>query len=144
MATPSFDVRELSNTVGLCFRASVHCYVSFATSSTQLSNLFVFPLWQGLFGKSLDSPAAADADASDTQSVDSGLSRPDSSNSKRDTVCHVSLCSSPYPEVCQGFGAVLSSKPCLCVSHRSVRSMERAWWCVMATAIGSSTWSVLA
>ncbi|TMS03344.1 Histone-lysine N-methyltransferase NSD3 [Larimichthys crocea] len=29
---------------------------------------------QGLFGKSLDSPAAADADASDTQSVDSGLS----------------------------------------------------------------------
>lgn len=44
---------------------------------------------QGLFGKSLDSPAAADADASDTQSVDSGLSRQDSSNEKRDTVCQV-------------------------------------------------------
>lgn len=46
---------------------------------------------QGLFGKSLDSPAAADADASDTQSVDSGLSRQDSSTGKRDTVCQVSI-----------------------------------------------------
>lgn len=45
---------------------------------------------KGLFGKSLDSPAAADADASDTQSVDSGLSRQDSSTGKRDTVCQVS------------------------------------------------------
>lgn len=43
---------------------------------------------QGLFGKSLDSPAAADA--SDTQSVDSGLSRQDSGTDKRDTVCQVS------------------------------------------------------
>ncbi|XP_037113812.1 histone-lysine N-methyltransferase NSD3 isoform X2 [Syngnathus acus] len=44
---------------------------------------------QGLFGKSLDSPAAADADASDTQSVDSGLSRQDGSTGKRDTVCQI-------------------------------------------------------
>ncbi|XP_061528015.1 histone-lysine N-methyltransferase NSD3 isoform X1 [Phycodurus eques] len=44
---------------------------------------------QGLFGKSFDSPAAADADASDTQSVDSGLSRQDGSTGKRDTVCQI-------------------------------------------------------
>ncbi|XP_056134541.1 histone-lysine N-methyltransferase NSD3 [Lampris incognitus] len=44
---------------------------------------------QGLFGKSLDSPAAADADASDTQSVDSSLSRQGSNTSKRDTVCQI-------------------------------------------------------
>ncbi|XP_047237014.1 histone-lysine N-methyltransferase NSD3 isoform X4 [Girardinichthys multiradiatus] len=44
---------------------------------------------QGLFGKSLDSPAAADADASDTQSVDSGLSRQDSGTGQRDTVCQI-------------------------------------------------------
>ncbi|CAB1319939.1 unnamed protein product [Coregonus sp. 'balchen'] len=42
---------------------------------------------QSLFGKSLDSPAAADADASDSQSVDSSLSRQGSSTAKRDTVC---------------------------------------------------------
>lgn len=50
---------------------------------------------QGLFGKSLDSPAAADADASDTQSVDSGLSRQDGSTGKRDTVCQVSAARHP-------------------------------------------------
>lgn len=51
---------------------------------------FFFLTSQGLFGKNPDSPAAADADASDTQSVDSGLSRQDSSTGKRDTVCQVS------------------------------------------------------
>ncbi|XP_045081670.1 histone-lysine N-methyltransferase NSD3 isoform X2 [Coregonus clupeaformis] len=44
---------------------------------------------QSLFGKSLDSPAAADADASDSQSVDSSLSRQGSSTAKRDTVCQI-------------------------------------------------------
>uniref|UniRef100_A0A8C7VKZ9 Histone-lysine N-methyltransferase NSD3 n=1 Tax=Oncorhynchus mykiss TaxID=8022 RepID=A0A8C7VKZ9_ONCMY len=44
---------------------------------------------QSLFGKSLDSPAAVDADASDSQSVDSSLSRQGSSTAKRDTVCQV-------------------------------------------------------
>ncbi|XP_010874853.3 histone-lysine N-methyltransferase NSD3 isoform X1 [Esox lucius] len=44
---------------------------------------------QSLFGKSLDSPAAADADVSDSQSVDSSLSRQGSSTAKRDTVCQI-------------------------------------------------------
>uniref|UniRef100_A0A674EPB9 Nuclear receptor binding SET domain protein 3 n=1 Tax=Salmo trutta TaxID=8032 RepID=A0A674EPB9_SALTR len=44
---------------------------------------------QCLFGKSLDSPAAVDADASDSQSVDSSLSRQGSSTAKRDTVCQI-------------------------------------------------------
>uniref|UniRef100_A0A3P9I1R9 Histone-lysine N-methyltransferase NSD3 n=1 Tax=Oryzias latipes TaxID=8090 RepID=A0A3P9I1R9_ORYLA len=57
---------------------------------------------QGLFGKSLDSPAAADADASDTQSVDSGLSRQDSSNEKRDTVCQICEAYGEGLMVCEG------------------------------------------
>uniref|UniRef100_A0A3Q3R8G7 Histone-lysine N-methyltransferase NSD3 n=1 Tax=Monopterus albus TaxID=43700 RepID=A0A3Q3R8G7_MONAL len=57
---------------------------------------------QGLFGKSLDSPAAADADASDTQSVDSGLSRQDSSTGKRDTVCQVCEVYGEGLVVCEG------------------------------------------
>ncbi|XP_039906681.1 histone-lysine N-methyltransferase NSD3 isoform X3 [Simochromis diagramma] len=57
---------------------------------------------QGLFGKSLDSPAAADADASDTQSVDSGLSRQDSSTSKRDTVCQICEVYGDGLMVCEG------------------------------------------
>uniref|UniRef100_A0A669BH06 Histone-lysine N-methyltransferase NSD3 n=1 Tax=Oreochromis niloticus TaxID=8128 RepID=A0A669BH06_ORENI len=56
----------------------------------------------GLFGKSLDSPAAADADASDTQSVDSGLSRQDSSTSKRDTVCQICEVYGDGLMVCEG------------------------------------------
>ncbi|KAM6431905.1 histone-lysine N-methyltransferase NSD3 isoform 2-T3 [Liasis olivaceus] len=45
---------------------------------------------QGSFGKQSDSPsAAADADASDVQSVDSSLSRRGSGASKRDTVCQI-------------------------------------------------------
>ncbi|KAM9547841.1 histone-lysine N-methyltransferase NSD3-like isoform 1-T1 [Salvelinus alpinus] len=44
---------------------------------------------QSLFGKSLDSPAAADADESDSQSVDSSLSRQGSSTAKTDTVCQI-------------------------------------------------------
>uniref|UniRef100_A0A4W5PRM4 Histone-lysine N-methyltransferase NSD3 n=1 Tax=Hucho hucho TaxID=62062 RepID=A0A4W5PRM4_9TELE len=44
---------------------------------------------QSLFGKRLDSPAAADADESDSQSVDSCLSRQGSSTAKRDTVCQI-------------------------------------------------------
>nr|XP_046203065.1 histone-lysine N-methyltransferase NSD3 isoform X4 [Oncorhynchus gorbuscha] len=44
---------------------------------------------QSLFGKSLDSPAAADADESDSQSVDSSLSRQGSSTAKIDTVCQI-------------------------------------------------------
>uniref|UniRef100_A0A671TQK8 Histone-lysine N-methyltransferase NSD3 n=1 Tax=Sparus aurata TaxID=8175 RepID=A0A671TQK8_SPAAU len=57
---------------------------------------------QGLFGKSLDSPAAADADASDTQSVDSGLSRQDSSTGKRDTVCQICEVYGEGLVVCEG------------------------------------------
>uniref|UniRef100_A0A1A8I5W5 Histone-lysine N-methyltransferase NSD3 n=3 Tax=Nothobranchius kuhntae TaxID=321403 RepID=A0A1A8I5W5_NOTKU len=57
---------------------------------------------QGLFGKSLDSPAAADADASDTQSVDSGLSRQDSSTGKRDTVCQICEVYGEGLLVCEG------------------------------------------
>ncbi|KAM7391350.1 hypothetical protein PAMP_022046 [Pampus punctatissimus] len=57
---------------------------------------------QGLFGKSLDSPAAADADASDTQSVDSGLSRQDSSTGKRDTVCQICEVYGESLVVCEG------------------------------------------
>uniref|UniRef100_A0A670YLA6 Histone-lysine N-methyltransferase NSD3 n=1 Tax=Pseudonaja textilis TaxID=8673 RepID=A0A670YLA6_PSETE len=45
---------------------------------------------QGSFGKQSDSPlAAADADASDVQSVDSSLSRRGSGTNKRDTVCQI-------------------------------------------------------
>ncbi|KAI3372693.1 hypothetical protein L3Q82_023154 [Scortum barcoo] len=57
---------------------------------------------QGLFGKSLDSPAAADADASDTQSVDSGLSRQDSSSGKRDTICQICEVYGESLVVCEG------------------------------------------
>uniref|UniRef100_A0A3P8VKJ5 Histone-lysine N-methyltransferase NSD3 n=1 Tax=Cynoglossus semilaevis TaxID=244447 RepID=A0A3P8VKJ5_CYNSE len=57
---------------------------------------------QGLFGKSLDSPAAADADASDTQSVDSGLSRQDSNTGKRDTVCQICEVYGEGLVVCEG------------------------------------------
>ncbi|KAM3610977.1 uncharacterized protein V6R79_011595 [Siganus canaliculatus] len=57
---------------------------------------------QGLFGKSFDSPAAADADASDTQSVDSGLSRQDSNNGKRDTVCQICEVYGEGLVVCEG------------------------------------------
>ncbi|KAK7934446.1 hypothetical protein WMY93_005342 [Mugilogobius chulae] len=57
---------------------------------------------QGLFGKSLDSPAAADADASDTQSVDSGLSRQDSSTGKNDTVCQICEVYGDGLVVCEG------------------------------------------
>uniref|UniRef100_A0A7N6FB05 Histone-lysine N-methyltransferase NSD3 n=1 Tax=Anabas testudineus TaxID=64144 RepID=A0A7N6FB05_ANATE len=57
---------------------------------------------QGLFGKSLDSPAAADADASDTQSVDSGLSRQDSSTGKGDTVCQICEVYGEGLVVCEG------------------------------------------
>ncbi|CAJ1069136.1 histone-lysine N-methyltransferase NSD3 isoform X1 [Xyrichtys novacula] len=57
---------------------------------------------QGLFGKSLDSPAAADADASDTQSVDSGLSRQDGSTGKRDTVCQICEAYGEGLVVCEG------------------------------------------
>ncbi|XP_068166461.1 histone-lysine N-methyltransferase NSD3 isoform X1 [Antennarius striatus] len=55
---------------------------------------------QGLFGKSLDSPAAADA--SDTQSVDSGLSRQDGGSSKRDTVCQICEVYGEGLVVCEG------------------------------------------
>uniref|UniRef100_A0A3Q3WSA6 Histone-lysine N-methyltransferase NSD3 n=1 Tax=Mola mola TaxID=94237 RepID=A0A3Q3WSA6_MOLML len=57
---------------------------------------------QGLFGKNPDSPAAADADASDTQSVDSGLSRQDSSTGKRDTVCQICEAYGEGLVVCEG------------------------------------------
>lgn len=108
-----------------------------------------FFISQGLFGKSLDSPAAADADASDTQSVDSGLSRQDSSTGKRDTVCQVSgahdsslfllkvdrhwVISCAYSSLCALFVFV----------RRSVRCTERVWWCVKVTVTDSFTWSVL-
>ncbi|XP_036384462.1 histone-lysine N-methyltransferase NSD3-like isoform X1 [Megalops cyprinoides] len=51
------------------------------------------------FGKCADSPAAADADGSDTQSVDSSLSSQGSCSSKKDTVC----------QVCEAFGESLVS-----------------------------------
>ncbi|XP_035234563.1 histone-lysine N-methyltransferase NSD3-like isoform X1 [Anguilla anguilla] len=54
---------------------------------------------QVVFGKCADSPAAADADASDAQSVDSSLSRQGSSTSKKDTVC----------QICESFGDSLVS-----------------------------------
>ncbi|XP_029915842.1 histone-lysine N-methyltransferase NSD3 isoform X2 [Myripristis murdjan] len=57
---------------------------------------------QGLFGKSLDSPAAADADASDTQSVDSSLSRQGSNTGKRDTVCQICEVYGEGLVVCEG------------------------------------------
>ncbi|KAM4615681.1 histone-lysine N-methyltransferase NSD3 isoform 2-T2 [Polymixia lowei] len=57
---------------------------------------------QGLFGKSLDSPAAADADASDTQSVDSSLSRQGSNPAKRDTVCQICEVYGEGLVVCEG------------------------------------------
>ncbi|XP_054895336.1 histone-lysine N-methyltransferase NSD3 isoform X4 [Poeciliopsis prolifica] len=57
---------------------------------------------QGLFGKSLDSPAAADADASDTQSVDSGLSRQDSGTGQRDMVCQICEVYGEGLVVCEG------------------------------------------
>ncbi|XP_048846021.1 histone-lysine N-methyltransferase NSD3-like isoform X1 [Brienomyrus brachyistius] len=52
---------------------------------------------QVLFGKGLDSPMAADA--SDTQSVDSSLSRQGGVASKKDTVC----------QICEGYGDALVS-----------------------------------
>ncbi|XP_029685451.1 histone-lysine N-methyltransferase NSD3 isoform X2 [Takifugu rubripes] len=55
---------------------------------------------QGLFGKNLDSPAAADG--SDTQSVDSGLSRQDSNTDKRDTVCQICEAYGESLVVCEG------------------------------------------
>ncbi|KAK6468429.1 histone-lysine N-methyltransferase NSD3 [Huso huso] len=51
------------------------------------------------FGKQSDSPAAADADASDAQSVDSSLSRQGTSTSRKDTVC----------QICEVFGDSLIS-----------------------------------
>ncbi|XP_066570497.1 histone-lysine N-methyltransferase NSD3 isoform X2 [Amia ocellicauda] len=51
------------------------------------------------FGKRSDSPAAADADASDAQSVDSSLSRQGTSTSRKDTVC----------QICESFGDSLIS-----------------------------------
>ncbi|KAJ7405146.1 nuclear receptor binding SET domain protein 3 [Pitangus sulphuratus] len=53
---------------------------------------------QGSFGKRSDSPsAAADADASDVQSVDSSLSRRGTGTSKKDTVC----------QICESYGESL-------------------------------------
>ncbi|XP_015195713.2 histone-lysine N-methyltransferase NSD3 isoform X2 [Lepisosteus oculatus] len=51
------------------------------------------------FGKRSDSPTAADADASDAQSVDSSLSRQGTSTTKKDTVC----------QICENFGDTLVS-----------------------------------
>ncbi|XP_028268943.1 histone-lysine N-methyltransferase NSD3 isoform X5 [Parambassis ranga] len=71
---------------------------------------------QGLFGKSLDSPAAADADASDTQSVDSGLSRQDSSTSKGDTVCQICEVYGEGLVLCEGDCSRLFHLECLGLS----------------------------
>ncbi|XP_053125516.1 histone-lysine N-methyltransferase NSD3 isoform X6 [Hemicordylus capensis] len=58
---------------------------------------------QGSFGKQSDSPsAAADADASDVQSVDSSLSRRGSGTSKRDTVCQICESSGESLLSCEG------------------------------------------
>ncbi|KAG7263924.1 hypothetical protein CRUP_029264 [Coryphaenoides rupestris] len=57
---------------------------------------------QGLFGKSLDSPAAADADASDTQSVDSNMSQQTSTSGKKDTVCQICEVYGEGLVVCEG------------------------------------------
>uniref|UniRef100_A0A667Y0Y6 Histone-lysine N-methyltransferase NSD3 n=1 Tax=Myripristis murdjan TaxID=586833 RepID=A0A667Y0Y6_9TELE len=56
----------------------------------------------GLGHDVLDSPAAADADASDTQSVDSSLSRQGSNTGKRDTVCQICEVYGEGLVVCEG------------------------------------------
>ncbi|KAH0623120.1 hypothetical protein JD844_031100 [Phrynosoma platyrhinos] len=58
---------------------------------------------QGSFGKQSDSPsAAADADASDVQSVDSSLSRRGSGTSKKDTICQICESSGESLVSCEG------------------------------------------
>ncbi|CAL8345488.1 unnamed protein product [Lota lota] len=57
---------------------------------------------QGLFGKGLDSPAAADADASDTQSVDSNMSQQTNTSGKKDTVCQICEVYGEGLVVCEG------------------------------------------
>ncbi|XP_068931997.1 histone-lysine N-methyltransferase NSD3 isoform X1 [Petaurus breviceps papuanus] len=55
------------------------------------------------FGKQLDSPsAAADADASDVQSVDSSLSRRGTGTNKKDTVCQICESYGDSLVVCEG------------------------------------------
>ncbi|XP_074143359.1 histone-lysine N-methyltransferase NSD3 isoform X5 [Sminthopsis crassicaudata] len=55
------------------------------------------------FGRQLDSPsAAADADASDVQSVDSSLSRRGTGNNKKDTVCQICESYGDSLVVCDG------------------------------------------
>ncbi|KAJ3603912.1 hypothetical protein NHX12_028653 [Muraenolepis orangiensis] len=57
---------------------------------------------QGLFGKGLDSPAAADADASDTQSVDSNMSQQTGASGNKDTVCQICELYGEGLVVCEG------------------------------------------
>ncbi|XP_062817424.1 histone-lysine N-methyltransferase NSD3 isoform X2 [Anolis carolinensis] len=58
---------------------------------------------QGSFGKQSDSPsAAADADASDVQSVDSSLSRRGSGTSKKDSICQICESSGESLLSCEG------------------------------------------
>ncbi|XP_067326729.1 histone-lysine N-methyltransferase NSD3 isoform X3 [Anolis sagrei] len=58
---------------------------------------------QGSFGKQSDSPsAAADADASDVQSVDSSLSRRGSGTSKKDSICQICESSGESLISCEG------------------------------------------
>ncbi|XP_031195211.1 histone-lysine N-methyltransferase NSD3 isoform X3 [Mastomys coucha] len=54
------------------------------------------------FGKQVDSPSAADADASDAQSVDSSLSRRGVGPSKKDTVCQICENTGDCLVVCEG------------------------------------------
>lgn len=127
--------------------AYVRALLDSITQNTSTHSLFLL-ISQGLFGKSLDSPAAADADASDTQSVDSGLSRQDSSTGKRDTVCQVSAAAhgpSLFHSLFEKRTSMelydaLTNFVFLC---RSARCMERVWWCVKVTVTDSFTWSVL-
>ncbi|XP_029459790.1 histone-lysine N-methyltransferase NSD3 isoform X1 [Rhinatrema bivittatum] len=69
---------------------------------------------QASFGKRSDSPsAAADADASDVQSVDSSVSRRGTGTNKKDTVCQICECVGEFLVVCEGDCCRLFHVECL-------------------------------
>ncbi|XP_026536951.1 histone-lysine N-methyltransferase NSD3 [Notechis scutatus] len=75
---------------------------------------------QGSFGKQSDSPlAAADADASDVQSVDSSLSRRGSGTNKRDTVCQICESTGESLVSCEGECYRVFHTECLGLSSQS-------------------------
>ncbi|MBN3316447.1 NSD3 methyltransferase, partial [Atractosteus spatula] len=88
------DSQQKAKTVQTQIQSLIRCMVMRLRTCTKLT----FDLQVG-FGKRSDSPTAADADASDAQSVDSSLSRQGTSTSKKDTVC----------QICENFGDTLVS-----------------------------------